>query len=192
MPHWLIYLILAALAVIGSALRYWALTPVVELPEPGSTATRLAQPKKTLVVGIVGLLMFGLCALDSYLNRGRRADWDKVAIFGAFSLFSLLCVADYFIARHEVSDTGLRYRRITGQSGYVHWSDVRWVSYAQSLRWFRLVTHTGEVVHISAFVTALPAFAKHLLAHISKQDIDPKALIILERAAVGNVAALWR
>lgn len=154
-------------------------------------STRLFHPASTLVVGLTGFLLFAGIAVLSNAFPNRTATWFTTAVFVFFALLSLLVVADYFLARHEPSEEGLRFRRLTGSRGYLRWSDLRRVNYAPAMKWFRLETRAGEVARVSAMLVGLPEFARFLLRHAPPGVIDPETLPILQATASGRPPPVW-
>lgn len=153
-------------------------------------ARRLAHPPSTLIIGLIGFVFFGGLALVSHFVNGA-ATWIATVIFIGFALLSVPILADYFRARHEVSEEGLSFGRMFGRRGYVKWSDLRRVKYLPSMKWFRLETGSGDVARISAMLTGLPQFARFLLEHAPTEAIDIKTIPVLEATATGNPPPLW-
>jgi hypothetical protein len=81
-------------------------------------------------------------------------------------------VGDYFAARHNVSDEGLRYSRLVGSGGYIRWTEVKKVQFSDAMKWFRLESQSGEAVRISIMLMGLPEFAWALLAHTPRESIE--------------------
>jgi hypothetical protein len=68
----------------------------------------------------------------------KTVTWWTTAIFVGFALLSLFMIADYFVGHHHVSEDGLSYGRLTGPRGYLKWTDLHIVRYAEGMKWFRL------------------------------------------------------
>jgi hypothetical protein len=88
---------------------------------PQSDSRRLVHPPSTLIIGLVGLLFFAGLAIISNIFSNKTTTWWTTTIFIGFALLSLPMVADYFLARHEISEDGLSYGRLTGPRGYLKW-----------------------------------------------------------------------
>jgi hypothetical protein len=149
-------------------------------PRPHSESQRLVHPFSTLIIGVVGFVFFAGLAIVSNVFANKTVTWWTTTIFVGFALLSLPMVADYFLARHDVSEEGLSYGRLTGRRGYLKWSDLSRVNYAPGMKWFRLETESGEVARISAMLRGLPEFARLLLARTPAHAIDADALSVLQ------------
>lgn len=160
-------------------------------PRPRSAAGRLYHPPSTLIVGLVCFLFFAGIAILSNVYANSTTTWWTTTLFVGFAAMAIPVVLDYFLARHELSKEGLRYRGLSGRSGYLKWSDVQRVRYAPAMKWFRLETATGSVARISAMLVGLPEFARLVLAHAPRDAIDEETLPILEATARGNPPPVW-
>lgn len=158
---------------------------------PQSDSQWLVHPPSTLIIGIVGLLFFTGIAIISNVFPNKTVTWWTTTIFVGFALLSLVIIAHYFVSRHEVSEEGLHYGRLTGRRGYLKWSDLGVVKYAPVMKWFRLETQSGDVARLSAMLIGLPEFARLLLANAPAQAIDAETLAILEATAGGNPPSVW-
>jgi len=158
---------------------------------PLSDGRQLAHPPSTLIIGLVGFIFFAGIAVISNVFANETTTWWTTAIFVGFAVLSVPMIADYFFARHELSEEGLSYGRMNGSRGNLRWSDIRRVKYSQSLKWFRIETSAGAVARVSAMLIGLPEFAKLLLAHTRPTAIDPETLRILKETAAGNPPSVW-
>ncbi len=158
---------------------------------PRSDARRLAHPPSTLVIGLVTFVFFAGIAIISNVYANRTTTWWTTAIFVGFALLAVPMILDYFLARHEVSEDGLSYGRLSGPRGYLGWSELRRVRYAPVMKWFRLETRSGHVARISAMLIGLPEFARLVLAHAPPDAVDPETFEILEATASGNPPPVW-
>lgn len=158
---------------------------------PPTGSRRLAHPPSTLVIGVVCFLFFAGIAVISNVFPNKTVTWWTTTIFVGFALLSVPLIADYFAARHELSEDGLSYGRLSGPRGYLKWSDLRMVKYAPVMKWFRLETRSGEVARISVMLSGLPEFARLVLAHTSPHAIDAGTLPILQATARGNPPSVW-
>lgn len=95
------------------------------------------------------------------------------------------------MARHEVSEEGLAYRKMLGAKKYLKWTDVHSVRYVPAMKWFRLETRSGEVARVSAMLMGLPTFAHHLLEHVPREAIEPNTAVILQSTADGSPPSVW-
>jgi hypothetical protein len=64
----------------------------------------------------------------SNVNSNASTSLWTTLVFIGFGLMGLPMVADFFFARHEVSDEGMEFGRMTGRRGSFAWTDVRRVS----------------------------------------------------------------
>ena len=158
---------------------------------PESNARRLVHPPSTLVIGLVCFLFFGAIAVISNVLANNTTTWWTTTVFIGFALVSLLIVADYFVARHEVSEEGMSYGRLLGSRRFLKWSDLRFVRYAPVMKWFRLETRSGDVARISAMLIGLPEFARLILANAPTEAIEPGTLPILQATADGSPPPVW-
>ncbi|MCL4800807.1 MAG: hypothetical protein KJ025_14535 [Burkholderiales bacterium] len=158
---------------------------------PRADAGRLYHPPSTLVLGLVELVFFTALAVVSNVFANETTTWWTTAVFVGFAALSLPILADYFLARHEVSEKGLSYGSMTGRRGRFEWWELRRVTYSPSLKWFRLETHSGAVARVSVMLVGLPEFARLLLAHAPAGVIDREALPVLEATAAGHPPPVW-
>jgi Bacterial PH domain len=56
---------------------------------------------------------------------------------------ALPITGDYFAARHEVSEEGLRDARLIGSGGLLRWDELKSVRFSQRHKWFRLESQSG-------------------------------------------------
>ena len=158
---------------------------------PAADGRQMVHSPAILILGLVGFIFFAAIAVVSNVFANETTTWWTTAIFVGFAVLSLPMIADYFFARHALSEEGLSYGRMNGSRGNLRWSDVRRVKYSQSLKWFRIETSTGAVARISAMLTGLPEFARLLLAHTRPTAFDPVTLRILKETAAGNPPSVW-
>ena len=158
---------------------------------PAAAARRLQHPTSTLIIGVVCFLFFAAIAVVSNVFANSTTSWWTTAIFVGFALLALPVVGDYFAARHDVSDEGLRYNRLVGSGGYIRWADIKKVQFSDAMKWFRLESQSGEVVRLSIILMGLPEFARVLLAHTPRESIEKNALPVLQATAEGNPPSVW-
>jgi len=154
-------------------------------------ARRLAHPASTLIIGLVCFGFFAGIAIVSNVIPNKTTTWWTTAVFVGFALMSVPMISDYFLARHEVTDEGLKYRTMFGASRYVRWADLQHVHYAPVMKWFRLQTNTGVVARVSVMLMGLPEFARLLLEHAPAGAIAPETLPVLQATADGYPPSLW-
>jgi hypothetical protein len=158
---------------------------------PAGDARRLQHPPSTLAVGLACFLFFAAIAVVSNVYANATTHWWTTAIFVGFALLALPVLGDYFAARHEVSEEGLRYGRLLGRGGFVRWVELKSVHFSDALKWFRLESKSGEVVRLSVMLMGLPTFAQLLLAHTPAEAINRHTLPVLQKTAEGNPPSVW-
>lgn len=159
---------------------------------PASERPSLAHPVSTLVIGLIGgLFFFGLAILSNTIARNPTSTlWTTLAFVG-FGLMSVPIIADYFFARHRVSDQGIEYGRMFGR-GSLRWSKVRSVRFAPGMKWFVLESNSGTKVRISAMLMGPPEFARLVLLHVPGEAIDPDTRTVLQETRRGRPPGVWR
>jgi uncharacterized membrane protein len=160
-------------------------------PRPDGSAQRLQHPISTLIIGLAGFLLFGAIAvISNVLANATTSCWTR-AIFVGFALLALPILGDYFAARHEVSEEGLRYGRLFGSDGFMRWTELKSVQFSEAMKWFRLESQLGKVVRLSVMLMGLPMFAQLLLAHAPRESIEKNTLPVLQTTAEGNPPSVW-
>jgi hypothetical protein len=160
-------------------------------PRAADSARRLQHPTSTLIIGLTCFLLFTAIAIVSNLFANATTTWWTTAIFVGFALLALPVLGDYFAARHEVSEEGLRYGRLLGSGGNIGWTELKSVQFSEAMKWFRLESKSGKVVRISVMLMGLPTFAQLLLAHAPLESIEKTALTVLQMTAEGNPPSVW-
>jgi hypothetical protein len=175
----------AMLAVMG-----W-LNRMRSRPRPPGEAGRLVHPVSTLIVGVVITAFFlGIAIASNVWANGTETWWTTTAFLG-FGAMGGAMVAEYFRARHSVSDLGLNYRGLLRPGGFIPWDTVATVRYAPTMKWFRIESRDGQIARISVMLMGLPEFAQALLAHVPASAIDGPARPILEATAAGSPPSVW-
>ena len=160
-------------------------------PRPAGSAQRLQHPTSTLVIGLACFLFFAAIAIISNVFANATTSWKTTTVFVGFALLALPILGDYFAARHEVSEEGLRYGQLIGSGGYVRWTELKSVRFSEAMKWFRLESQTGKVLRLSVLLMGLPRFAELLLAHAPRQSIEKNTLPVLQTTAEGNPPSVW-
>jgi hypothetical protein len=160
-------------------------------PRPAGFAQRLQHPTSTLVIGVACFLFFAAIAIVSNVFANATTSWKTTTVFVGFALLALPIVGDYFAARHEVSEEGLRYGRLLGSGGYMAWTELKTIRFSEAMKWFRLESQSGKVVRLSVMLMGLPRFAQLLLAHAPPQSIEKNTLPVLQTTAEGNPPSVW-
>ena len=160
-------------------------------PRAAGSAQRLQHPISTLVIGLSCFLLFAAIAVISNVLANATTSWKTTTVFVGFALLALPILGDYFAARHEVSEEGLRYGRLVGSGGYMPWTELKSVRFIEAMKWFRLESQSGKVVRLSVMLMGLPRFAQLLLAHAPPPSIEKSTLPVLQTTAEGNPPSVW-
>jgi hypothetical protein len=177
-------------AIIMSLIMGWVARSRTR-PRPACCDRQLRHPVSTLVIGLAGFLFFAAIAVLSNVFANNTTSWWTTAIFVGFAVLALPIVGDYFAARHEVSEEGLRYGRLFGSGGQIRWADLKSVRFSAAMKWFRLESQSGTVVRISVLLIGLPVFAQLLLVHTPPEAIESNTLPVLRMTAEGNPPSVW-
>src|SRR5919201_2218379 len=153
---------------------------------PAADARRLRHPPSTLIIGLCVFLLLAGIAVISNVYANPTTSWWTTTVFVGFALLALPIIGDYFAARHEVSEEGLRYGRLLGSAGLIRWTEVKSVRFSDLMKWFRVESQTGTVVRLSLMLMGLPEFAQLLLARAGREAIEKSTLPLLEMTASGN------
>lgn len=189
-PWWMTVVQWTVWALIMSAVMGWLGRS--RLKERPTAETRVMRhPTSTLIVGVVCVGFFAAMAVVSAVSIDGGGTWWITLIFVGFALMSLPMLLDYFIARHEVTEEGLRYRKLNGARKFMRWSDVRQVRYAATMKWFRVESTSGEVARLSVMLMGLPEFARVLLDRVPDGVVQSGTESVLQATAEGRPPSMW-
>ncbi len=190
-PGWLSALAQALFWIAGMTLTMRWLARSRLQARPASDADHLRQPRSMLAIGIVGIVFcVGVMVAFTIWPDDTTNAWLYV-FFGGFTLLPLYIVADYYYARHDVSEAGMDFGRPNGRRLAFRWDEVERVRHARSAGWFRIRLRSGEVVRVSVMLMGLPAFANKVLRHVPAARIDKDARALLQDAASGKLPGIW-
>jgi hypothetical protein len=159
---------------------------------PPSAQGSLVQPVGMLVIGVVCFAFFaGIAIISNTIGKNSSTSMSTTLVFVGFALLGVPMIADYFFARHYVSDSGMNYGRTFGQRGFFHWSDVTRLQFSQSMKWFKIRLNSGVVVRVSAMLVGLPDFAGYVLRHVPREAVDDDAHLLLEEMRRGKLPTIW-
>jgi hypothetical protein len=158
---------------------------------PASEAHVLVLPPSVLIIGLLCFVFFAAAAIVSNVIANKTTTWWTTSIFVGFALLALIMLYGYFFERHEISEEGLIYRRITGVKSFLVWSDLRAVRYSRYMNWFRLETNSGNVARVSVMLMGLPEFARLLLRTAPRDSIEAATLNLLRVIAFGSPPSVW-
>ena len=189
-PWWATVLQWTIWALVMAAVMGW-LGRARMKARPTTEAGTLRQPVSMLVLGIVGVGMFGAAAVATVVTSTEPGKWSIAFGFVCLAMLGAPLLLDYFIARHEVSEEGLRYRKWTGARKFMRWSEVRSVRQSATMKWFRLEDSNGNVARLSFMLMGLPEFARLLLRHAPDDVLEPAVKTVLRATAEGNPPSVW-
>jgi Bacterial PH domain len=151
----------------------------------------LVHPRSTIIIGLVCAGLFLTIALLSALFPGKTGSPAITLFFVGFAALGLLMILEYRNGRHTLTEDGLQYGRMLGQTGALRWNEVRRLAYSESAKWFRIELADGRVVRVSAMLVGLPNFARAALDRVPSSAIDPTTHSVLEATASGNLPRIW-
>lgn len=158
----------------------------------GAESSMLCHPASTLVIGVAGFVLFaGMAVAANVLWKGESSSPQVTILFLAFAVASLTLVADYYFARHYVSDMGIEYGRMMGQRRTLLWSDVQRIGFAPAAKWFVLEDRKGNKARVSTMLMGLPEFARLVLLHVPVPAIEARTHAILHETAQGRPPSIW-
>jgi hypothetical protein len=160
-------------------------------PQAAGEANVMRYPAGILILGIVCSGLFTALAVLSYLFPGKTGSPIISVAFLGFALLGAPMILEYLRVRYEVVPGGLAYQTVSGKRGLMTWGEVRRLRYSASSKGFRVVGTRGEVVSVSAMLTALPTFARAALDGVPRQFVDPAAVPVLEATAAGTPPSIW-
>ncbi|RZI59310.1 MAG: hypothetical protein EOP37_12455 [Rubrivivax sp.] len=153
---------------------------------------QLRPPITTLAIGALSAaFFFWLAAVSFATGRHPTATVATTLCFVALGLMALPMVADYFFARHLLSDDAIDFGRRFGGRGTMRWADVRVVRFSPTLKWFVLEDQTRTKARVSTNLGGLPEFARLVLAHVPPEAIDKKTHKLLVDTSVGRRPRVW-
>lgn len=159
---------------------------------PEQLGDDMRHPPSTLVIGIVGFVLFAaLGVISNTIGKNETTSVWTDLLFLFFSLMSLPMIGDYFLARHRLTPDGLEFGRLLGRRGKLRWEEVSSVEYASVMKWFRIRTQQGATIRISAMLMGLPAFAQQVLSHVPAHRIAESTREILAQTADGRPPSIW-
>lgn len=153
---------------------------------------QLRHPLSTLVIGVISAaFFFWLAAVSFTTGRHPAATLGTTLCFIALGLMALPMVADYFFARHRLSDDAIDFGRRFGGRGVMRWADVRRVRFSPTMKWFVLEDAARHKARVSANLAGLPEFARLALAGVPPEAIDKKTHKLLVDASLGRRPRVW-
>lgn len=140
---------------------------------------RLALPLYVFIIGLTDFLLFTTLALVSNLFPNGTESLETTMIFVVFALLGLLLVYAYFIERYSYDADAILYRKFMGRKITIHWNEIDSVTYKAGMQWF-VVEYGGKKSYFALMLKGIYGFARMILKHSGKYQIDPKTLSMLE------------
>ena len=152
----------------------------------------LYHPSSTLVLGVVtAVFFFGIAIVSNTVGKNATTTIWTTLLFIGFGFLSVPILADYFFARHRISEQGIEYGSMSGRRGSLRWAEIQRVRFSPAMKWFVLDGASHGKVRISAMLTGLPEFAQFVLRHVPSTAIDPETQAVLRDTAQGRLPSIW-
>ena len=153
---------------------------------------QLRLPITSPVIGALSAaFFFWLAAVSFTTGKHPAATLGTTLCFIVLGLMALPMVADYFFARHLLSDDAIDFGRRFGGRGVMRWSEVQRIRFSPTMKWFVLEDRSRRKARISASLNGLPEFARIALARTSPEALDPKTRRLLSEASLGRRPRVW-
>jgi predicted permease len=191
MPDWMVSLAQGLFWVVTMTLLMRWLGRSRHRSRPVAERDRIQHPAGILAIGVIGTLFFAGVPVAARIWPDDSVNFWFYALFAGMTLMAVYIVADYFLARHEVSDEGMDFGRPTGRRVVFHWGEVRRIRFSRTWNWFRIELQSGDVVRVSGMMMGLPALADKALRHVPASRIDGDALQLLRNAAKDQLPPIW-
>lgn len=140
---------------------------------------RLALPLYVFIAGLTDFVLFAAFALVSNLFPNGTESLETTLIFVAFALLGLLLVYAYFVERYSYDADKIQYRTFTGKKIIIGWNEIECVTYKAGMQWF-VIEYGGKKSYFALMLKGIKGFARMILKHSGKYQIDPKTLSMLE------------
>jgi hypothetical protein len=178
-PWWVLFLKSIVTVAIIALVMKWIYKSLHNRRGEKGTGVLRHQPW-VLFTGLLGsLLFFGLAIVSNTWGKNATTSIWSTLFFVGFGLFSLPLVADYFFARHRVTERGIQYGSMFGRRGSMDWSEVERVSFSPNMGWFLLETKSGSKARISMLLSGMKEFARLVLERVPREKVDREACILL-------------
>ena len=188
-PWWAVALQWAVWAAVMTLVMGWISRSRTTAPKGADGV--LQQPRSMLIIGWVCTVFFAALAGLSQAFPGQNPSIWPTVVFLMFAAGGLALVAECHRGRHRLTADGLRYGKLLGRGGSVRWDEIKWLSYSDGWKWFRLETSDGRVVRLSATLTGLQDFASAALDHVPEDAIDRRAREQLDAIREGKLPSIW-
>ena len=190
--NWLPYTLGVVFWIVAMALTMRWLGRSRLRARPAAQARQLMHPVSILVIGIVGTVFFLGCLVGALIWADASESVWPFLLFACLATLGLYLIADYFNARHQISDDGMQYGRAFGQRGAFEWSEVQQVGFNKRMNWYRITLTSGVTVRISGTLMGLPEFARTVVRHVAPARIDASTRTMLHSASNERLHPLWK
>lgn len=190
--NWLPYTLGVVFWIVAMALTMRWLGRSRLRARPAAQARQLMHPVSILVIGIVGTVFFLGCLVGALIWADASEPVWPFLIFACLATLGVYLIADYFNARHQISDDGMQYGRAFGQRGAFEWSEVQQVGFNKRMNWYRITLTSGVTVRISGTLMGLPEFARTVVRHVAPARIDAGTRTMLYSASNERLHPLWK
>lgn len=160
---------------------------------PPAESGNMVQPVGIVLLGLTLLLMMVGIMIGSFVwpDADPMPLWAYLIVVVMIAL-SLYVIADYYFARHVISDAGMEYGRALGRRARFGWDEVRQVGFNKHMNWYLITLASGVPVRISVMLMGQPEFAKAVLRHVPAARIDATTRTMLYEASNGKLPPVWK
>lgn len=152
-----------------------------------SKIVKMTPPLLFLTLGLLlCVFFFGLTAI-MFAVRHENETVTPISLSGlaGFGLLGFPFLIEFVRARHEITNSELKYRRWFG-SGTVSWNEIARVRFGKHTSWFKLTDSDGRTIRVSLSATNTSQFAEKILQHVPLSAIDQSTLDVLKQTAEGK------
>ena len=152
---------------------------ILALIKNWGTGNTCAKSETGLRFRFTDFVLFAAFALVSNLFPNGTESLETTLIFVAFALLGLLLVYAYFVERYSYDADKIQYRTFTGKKIIIGWNEIECVTYKAGMQWF-VIEYGGKKSYFALMLKGIKGFARMILKHSGKYQIDPKTLSMLE------------
>lgn len=166
----------------------------IEPVEPAEAAEpiSLRLPATSLVIGALSAgFFFWMAGMSAATGQHAMVTLGTALCFAALGVVALLMVADYYLARHVLTEDAIDAGRRFGGRRVMRWDAVRRLRFSPTLKWFVLEDQTGRKVRVSTSLSGLPEFARVALERVPEAALDKKTQRLLSETRLGRRPRVW-